>query len=153
MVHLRRHLNVSLFFALATMGDANLVSAGPGGTITSFKVSPTDADARLIFQADGTIDQLATAGQSQIGSWDLTGGSLNGSDYEVGYTGTPTDAFASEAAAEDAWVDLSVGATWQMLQTGIGTLTTGALTFRIRRKSDGKIMDSASYTIVADVDI
>ena len=142
---------MSLFFTMLGLSGAKVTLSGE--SISDIQLDPTNATASLRFNTDGTVDKVLTGGTTQLDTatdWIIPNGAAgDGTGYEVGYTGTPTDAFTAAAAAEDAWVDLSTARTWSYTTSANETLQSGNLTFRIRRVGPDNILASATYSISA----
>ena len=142
---------MSLFFAMLGLSGAKVTLSGQ--TITDIQASPTDAQAKVIFNTDGTVDQNDAGVVTQIDAgtdWIIPNAAAgDGTGYEVGFTGTPTDAFTTEAAVEDAWVDLSTNRTWGYDTSSDQTLESGNITFRIRRVGSDIILATGTYNLTA----
>lgn len=133
-------------------GDTVTVS---GETTTDFRLAPTDSYARIKVDNNGNVyesSDTGTAGWSIVDSgtdWVRPTSSAPGL-YEVRFTSasnTPT----SSTAAEDTWHSLSSGdfIVYNSV-TGIGVKSTN-FTIEIRYNG-GAVLDSASYTITAEVE-
>ena len=114
-------------------------------------IDPADAETKIVFNADGTVDEIEGGVSTEFGRWHP--GTPNGSEWEIGYTGTPTDAFTTSAAASDAYAVMSTTRQWGYDQTVAGTKTTGGnLTFRVRRVG-GSIADTCEISMLCVVNI
>ena len=144
---------MSLFFTMLGLSGAKVTLSGE--SISDIQLDPTNATASIRFNTDGTVDEVLTGGTTQLDTatdWIIPNGAAgDGTGYEVGYTGTPTDAFTAAAAAEDAWVDLSTARTWRYTtSTPVPwTLQSGNLTFRIRRVGSDIILATGTYNLTA----
>ena len=127
-----------------------------GHTILSDQLDPADAYARLKIDNDGRTYESEDTGSpswSQIDSatdW-IRPTSEAPADYEVRYTSLTGDALTSGTAAEDAWHALS-GGDFILVQSTTIIPGDRSSTFAIEiRKGSGAVLDSASYTLTADV--
>lgn len=77
------------------------------------------ATAGIRFNTDGTVDKLLGSTYTQIdsgtGDWLVSG--TNDNLWEVRYTNSVGNAFASSAAAEDTWIALSAAREWYCTDT------------------------------------
>jgi hypothetical protein len=118
---------------------------------------PLDAECRLSFVNDGSLVFYASllGSSTEIGQW-LSGiSSAQAALYELECVITAGSAFngvGTTAAGAGIWRDLASTVTYANVRTTTGTKTTTA-TFRIRRKSDLAIMQTASIIITAGVSV
>ena len=142
---------MSLFFLLPTGGVHYTVT---GATINDDSTSRT-CTARLTINADGTIDKLENVTTTQLSSdtdW-VTPNEVADGDHDVRITNvvwTTGAAFTNEAAAEDAWIDLSVARVWDLIDTNSSPTGNLWVDFDIEiRDPGGSTVASGSYTMKA----
>ena len=133
-------------------GDVVTVS---GDSRFDFRVSPTDSYARLKIDNNGNIYESGDTGIAnwvQIDSatdWVRPASSAPGS-YQVRFTSSTTTP-TSSTAAEDTWHALSGGDF--IIYNSVTGVGIKASTFTIEiRLGTGSVLDSASYTLQAEVD-
>lgn len=141
---------------MAELGKSSDTVTVSGENITDFRTSPTDSYARLKVDDDGNMYKSTDTGSaswSQIDSstdWIVPEASSPGL-YEVRFTGasnTPT----SSTAAEDTWHSLSSGDFIIYNSETTNGTATKSTTFTIEiRYNGGSVLDSASYTLTAEV--
>ncbi len=98
------------------------------------------AEAR--FNADGNAYRYTNQnGLQTIGAWLLTGAA---SDFEIYCTheGTPLS-----LGTLNTWLDMGTTRTWRLATSTNDRSYDATLTFQIRRKSDGVIVATGSYTL------
>jgi len=114
-------------------------------------IDPANASTRIVFNSDGTVDEIEGGTTTEFGRWHP--GTPDGSQWEIGYTGTPTDAFTESSAASDAYAVMTTNRQWGYDQTSVGTKTIGgSLTFRVRRVG-GSIADTCTISMFCTVNI
>lgn len=98
------------------------------------------AEAR--FNADGNAYRYTNQnGLQTIGAWLLTGVA---SDFEIYCTHAGT---ALSSGTLNTWLDMGTTRTWRLATTANDRSFDATLTFQIRRKSDGAIVATGSYTL------
>ncbi len=147
-------------YLIAAAGAAG-ASGGSVVTLTDSDVTTIDAvgpynsNSGIRVNTDGTIDSAkrtdgAANTYAQINAstdWIIPNGAAN-SDYEVRITGLTLDGnhtWASQAAAENTWVDLSVNREWIINGTVAGL---DATTFTLEiRYNGGATLDTAAISL------
>ena len=135
-----------------TRGNLNGLN---GHTIISSRATPLNADARVEFQSDGTIDERIDSGSASLidaTEWFSKGPiTAIGADYEVRYTNRSGTDFTIRASEEDAWISLSDNRVYQMSFTsdtpGTSTITCD---FEVRHATSLATI-SGSFTVTATV--
>lgn len=126
-----------------------------GENIFDFRLSPTDSNAVLKIDNNGNMYKSQDTGTrnyllvDSATDW-IRPTSFAPGDYEVRFTSaTNTPTFST--VAENVWRPLSSGdMIIRNTITGVGVKTT---TFTVQiRKGTGAVLDSASYTIRAEVE-
>lgn len=141
-----------------------LIQAGLGGSkvnldgeaISNDVADPAVSRAQVRFNTDGTIDKLTgnTPDVIQIDAstdWIRPNSAAGGASWEIRFVTTPTDAFDIQSAVKDTWIDISSNRTWGYQQVGIGTKTSGNITFEIRIVGSNITFDTGVYTFDAQV--
>jgi hypothetical protein len=140
-----------------------LASGGPKLSLSGESITGTVSGASVIagirVNTDGTIDSLKGTTYAPIDAatdWIMPNSAAT-STYEVRITAVTFNAgsaFASEAAAEDAWIDLSANREWTVQDTNAGPAGNQDVDFtlEIRLGSSGNALKSGSYTLLADYD-
>ena len=113
-------------------------------------VDPTDANTKIVFNTDGTVDEIEGATSTEIGTWHP--GTPVGAEWEIGYTGTPTDAYTESSAASDAYAVMTTTRQWGYDRTTVGTYQSGVITFRVKQVG-GSIIDTCTINMNATVDV
>lgn len=121
---------------IVTLNGASITYASGGG----------GSEVGIRFTESGIIQKKEGGVYTQIGDW-LTPNGIGGAAFDIRFTGLTGDAFTTEAAAEDAWVDLSTNREWLLYEVGGGILFN-TVTFEIRTGST--TFDTGSYSFTAD---
>ncbi len=129
--------------AVVTLSGASISTTGSGQQVQA-----------LDFRADGTLFDVATGeADAQLSSgtdW-IIPNTEGDSTYEVGYIDRTGDPFSTEAATSGNWANLGANRFWNVIDNDplVMNSTSTTATFRIR-KDGGAVIDSASYTIIAN---
>lgn len=114
--------------------------------------------AGVRFNSDGTVDKLVHGTWYQIDAstdWIDPNGDAD-STYDVRITNvswTAGSSFNVSAAAEDIWINLGSNREWSVIDTNSGPAGIQNVSFTVEiRKDDGPVLDSATYTLVANYD-
>lgn len=130
------------------LGASNQSVALADETIAASVISPNNAVAGYALNSNGSVQQTINNSTSNIGTW-LLGGAASG--FEVRATavsGTVT------SGTLNTWLSMSSTNSWTRVNStdGISTAMT-VLTVEIRVASTGQVLDSATITLEASVDI
>jgi hypothetical protein len=131
----------------------SLVSA----TYADETFDPLDAECRLTFVNDGSLVVHRSLGGNdvQVGQWLSAIDATQAALYEIECVITAGAAFnaaGTNASGAGVWRDGAVGANYGNIRTSNGSKSTTAI-FKVRRKSDAAIMQTASITIDAIVTV
>jgi len=135
----------------------NGVVALSGESVVDIKVDPTNATSGIRVNTDGTVDKQVAASYSQIDSatdWVIPNHLANTS-YEVRITSVvwnqsgDGETFSPEWAVAGTWKAVTADAEWGIVQAVVG-IKDVTFTLEIRQGS-GATIDTASYTLNADV--
>jgi len=121
-----------------------------GETISDIVDDPANAEVRIIFRADGTIDKYEGGVTTQIDAgtdWIIPNGAAN-AGYDVGYSGLTGGVFTTESAAEDTTINLGADRTWVLQR---GTVGTTELTCTFKIFIDAVERGSATFIFHAEV--
>ena len=145
---------MSLFFFLPTAGINAVLDAGVGATVSQIDaVAPYDSTVAIRFNTDGTVETGKSANGDAL-SWSSAGTWIQptseaSSDYEVRFTNlvvnTGSGDWTTEAAVDDAWVDLGTQRTWSNNRTTEQTSNFDC-DFEVRAVAGGVPEGSDSYT-------
>ena len=135
----------------AAMGGPKLSLSGEA--IANVVADPAVSRAQIVFNTDGTIDKLlgntSTLTQIDVATdWIIP--NVSAGSHEVRFVTTPTDAFSIASAVKDTWITISSNRKWGFQQSGIGTLTSGNITFELRPVNGGPTVTGV-YTFDAQV--
>lgn len=128
-----------------------------GETISSQEEDPSDSYARLRVGDDGNIYRSLDQGSASwvqidtLTDW-IRPVFLAPDDYEVRFTSLTGDALTSSTVTENTWHPLSSG-DFILVQSDTvlgGGSNSSTFTVELRRGS-GSVLDSASYTLTAEV--
>ena len=147
---------MSLLIDFMMAGDATVLGAGPGGTISQLDPSSTyDTTVGIRFNTNGTIDtgkQLDGGGitWTSAGTWiDPTGNASNAHDvrFTSFVSGASSGDWTSEAAADDVWITLVDGVRTWIMNSTIAETRDFTCNFEVR-DGDGAppTTATASYT-------
>lgn len=149
--------DIKRLFVIDSGGVARLVFTSGVVTVSGENVSatintPTGAQSRITFKADGTVTKTENIIETQVDSltdWIIPNSSAN-SGYEIRYTLFSGNGVIS-SLSEDVWsaLDQNHSITLTRVGSNVGTSTC---TFTIEiRFSGGPVLDSAIYSLTSTV--
>jgi len=124
------------------------VDISSGGDAEDSQASPTPAVAQIVFEADGDIQRIVTAGTTDIGDWITPKAAASGA-FEIFAHQDSGDALDVGSSALDSWLSLSTGRNWSITQLGVPGAKSADLTISIR--VGGGTLSSGVFTLDATV--
>jgi hypothetical protein len=139
-------VGVSSAWKDAFFGDQITIS---NVNIDSTVVDPGTAIARYELQSDGDIERTVSSTTSDIGDWITP--KINMANYEVRATLNSGD--TPSGSALNSWLSLGTTRNWALIESGAGSSSSCSLNVEIRRASDGTVLDSATISMSALVEL
>ena len=134
----------------ALVGDGRKQITIVNDTVTGMAVSPANAEAEYILQADGDIIYTRSGSATDEGDWIIPKGAAGG-DYEVRAT---VNSGSVTGDTTGSWLALSSDRSWLVTRTDDGAGTDSAnLTIEIRRAQDQAVLGSAVIILNATVTV
>lgn len=116
---------------------------------TDSQTTPTDAEAGVELDVDGSIDRILSTGtQPDIGRWDGNN-SLDGNDYDFRVDTISGTLNGPGTDTADVWHNGGALIVFSVEETGIGT-TVFTGTLRMRPAGGGADIDTASCSFTAE---
>lgn len=130
-----------MFLTMVMGGNPTLVSLTNAG-FSDEATSPDDASVIARFDTDGNVYNNGSSAQQ----WLLAG---TAAEFEIYVSNAGPDTLASGTL--DTWLSLDTDRSFQLQNLGIGS-KQAVLTVQIRNAATGDVLDSAVFTLDADVE-
>jgi len=122
------------------------VTFATGYSASATALSPSNANARIRFDADGHVYRVLNAIETDVGTWLTAGDSANFDAFATLTSGTLTSGTVGSA------VNLGLSPTWHVQKSGFGTVNA-VVDVSIRLAGTSTEVDSTTLTLSATVDI